>query len=81
MIFLLCELFRGFEDATFLASSNYKKDRPNIEKLRPEEKKTIQWGSEIRPFEIREHLEFGLFEGRISNGWALAMAIAIVPTI
>ena len=30
----------------------------------------IQWGSEIRPFEIRKHLKSGLFEGRISNGWA-----------
>ena len=29
---------------------------------------TIQWGSEIRPFEIRKHLKSGLFEGRISNG-------------
>ena len=37
----------------------------------------IQWGSEIRPFEIRKHLKSGLFEGLISNGPALA----IVPTI
>ena len=28
----------------------------------------IQWGTEIRPFEIRKHLKSGLFEGRISNG-------------
>ena len=28
----------------------------------------IQWGSEIRPFEIRKHLESRLFEGWISNG-------------
>ena len=28
----------------------------------------IQWGSEIRPCEIRKHLKSGLFEGRISNG-------------
>ena len=41
----------------------------------------IQWGSEIRPFEIRRHLKSGLFEGQISNGRALVMAIAIVPTI
>ena len=29
---------------------------------------SVQWGSEIRPFEIRKHLKSGLFEGRISNG-------------
>ena len=28
----------------------------------------IQWGSEIQPFEIRKHLNSGLFEGRILNG-------------
>ena len=28
----------------------------------------IQWGSEIRPFEIWKHLKSGLFEGQISNG-------------
>ena len=28
----------------------------------------IQWGSEIRPYEIRIHLKSGLFEGRILNG-------------
>ena len=28
-----------------------------------------QWGSEIRPFEIRKHLKSGLFEGQISNGF------------
>ena len=37
----------------------------------------IQWGS--KPFENWKHLKYGLFEGRISNGWA--MVIAIVPTI
>ena len=36
----------------------------------------IQWGSEIRPFEIRKH-----FKGQISNGQALYFAIALVPTI
>ena len=45
-----------------------------------------QWGSEIWPFKIWKHLKSQLFEGRISNGmffkWsALAMAIALVPTI
>ena len=39
----------------------------------------IQWGFEIRPFETLKHLKSGLFEGRISNSWALAMAL--VPTI
>ena len=34
----------------------------------------IQWGSEIRPFQIRP------LEGRISNGRAKAMAV-VVPTI
>ena len=33
----------------------------------------IQWGSEIRPFEIRKHLKSGLFEGQISNGLVLAI--------
>ena len=43
---------------------------------------TIQWGSEIRTFKIQKHLKSGLFEGpRFSNGRALAMAIALVPTI
>ena len=28
----------------------------------------IQWGSEIRPFEVRKHSKSGLYEGRISNG-------------
>ena len=28
----------------------------------------IQWGSEIRPFEIWKQLLSGLFEGQISNG-------------
>ena len=28
-----------------------------------------------------DHVKSRLFEGHISNGWALAMAIAIVPTI
>ena len=42
---------------------------------------SIQWGSEIQPFEIWKHLKSKLFEGRISNGWALAMAKAIVPTV
>ena len=40
----------------------------------------IQWGSEIRPFEIRELLKSRLL-GSISNGWALPKAIAMVPTI
>ena len=40
----------------------------------------------IPPLEIQKHLKFRLFEGQISNGpvsnsQALAMAIAIVPTI
>ena len=48
----------------------------------------LQWGSEIRLFEIWKHLESGVFEGRISNGpvfkwpgFCFSMAIAIVPTI
>ena len=43
----------------------------------------VQWGSEILSFEIGKHLKSGLFEGKISNGWALAMAmaLAIVPTM
>ena len=41
----------------------------------------ILWGSEIRPFEIQKHLRCRLFEGWISNGRALATAIATVPTI
>ena len=53
MIFLLCELFRGFEDATFLASSIYKKDRPNIEKLRPEQIK--QYSEDLKS----DHLKSG----------------------
>ena len=43
--------------------------------------KQIQRRSIIRPLEIRKNLKSGLFEDRISNGRALAMAIAIVPTI
>ena len=35
----------------------------------------LQWGSEIRLFEILS------FEGVIANGQALAMSIAMVPTI
>ena len=31
-------------------------------------KAQLQWGSEIRPFEIRKHSKSGLFESRISNG-------------
>ena len=41
----------------------------------------IQWGSKIWPFEILKHMKSGRFEGQISNGWALAMSKAIVPTI
>ena len=32
-------------------------------------------------FQNQETFEIQIFEGRISNGWALAMAIALVPTI
>ena len=39
----------------------------------------MQWGFEIWPLEIRKHLKKGLFEGGISNGQALAVAIAIIP--
>ena len=31
----------------------------------------IQWGNVIQPFEIQEQIKSELFEGRISNGWAL----------
>ena len=46
----------------------------------------LKWGSEIWPFEIRKYLKSRLFEVEfqmvlLSNGRALAMAIAIVPTI
>ena len=41
----------------------------------------VRWEPEIWPFEIRKHLKSGLFEGWISNGWALPMAIAKVPEI
>ena len=46
-----------------------------------------QWGSAIRPFEIRKHLKSrsiwnpDFFKVKFSNGRALAMFIAIVPTI
>ena len=33
-----------------------------------QEKWVIQWGSEIRPFENRNHSKTGLFEDRLSNG-------------
>ena len=39
----------------------------------------VQCGSEIWSFEIQKHFKSWLFDGRISNGRALAMAIA--PTI
>ena len=49
------------------------------------EKCSIQWGSEIQPFEILKHLKSRLVDGRTSNGQALATALttamAIVPTI
>ena len=35
----------------------------------------------LGPFKIWKNLKSGLFEGPISNGWASAMAIAVVPTI
>ena len=35
----------------------------------------------LRPFKIWKNLKSGLFEVQISNGWASAMAIAVVPTI
>ena len=41
----------------------------------------IQRGYEIHPIRIWKHLKSRLFEGRISNGWTLAMATVIVPTI
>ena len=41
----------------------------------------VQWGSEIRPFEIWKHLKSQLFDGWISNSLVLAMAIDIAPTI
>ena len=53
---------------TSVWSAQHPNAGPNIQHA-------IQWGSEIWPFEIQ------LFEGLISNGRALAMAIAIVPTI
>ena len=34
----------------------------------------LQWGSDIRPFEIWKHLKSELLKGWISNGWALARA-------
>ena len=40
----------------------------------------IQWGSEIRPLEIRKHLKCGLFEGRISNG-PYVVGFQMVPNI
>ena len=40
---------------------------PNFEKF-----STV--GPEIQPFKIQKHLKSGLFEGRISNGWALAIS-------
>ena len=42
---------------------------------------TIQCGSEIQPFKIQKHLKSELFEDRISNGGAIALAMAIVPII
>ena len=41
----------------------------------------VRWGSEIWAFEIQQHFKSQLFEHGISNGWALAIAIALVPTI
>ena len=46
----------------------------------------IQWGSEIRPFEIQKHFKSGFLKVgfqmvQFLNVQALAMAIAIVPTI
>ena len=49
---------------------------PHVHHLLPEIKSfcptmnslSIQWWSEIRPFEIQKHLKSGLFEGPISNG-------------
>ena len=41
----------------------------------PFDNQSVQWGSEIRPFEIWKHLKLGPFEGRISNGPAVAIAI------
>ena len=40
----------------------------------------LQWGSEIRPFEIPKHSKSGLFEGRISNG-LYVVGFQMVPTI
>ena len=46
----------------------------------------VQWGSKIQPFETLKHLKPGLCRVRFqmvwfSNGWALAIALAIVPTV
>ena len=41
----------------------------------------LQWGLEIRLFEIWKHLKSQLFDGWISNSLVLAMAIDIAPTI
>ena len=46
----------------------------------------IQWGSEIPPFEIRNNLKSGNFEGWISNGsvfqWSgFSMALVIVQPL
>ena len=40
-----------------------------------------QCGCEVPSFKIRKHLKSGLFGGRISNSQALALGIAIDPTI
>ena len=40
----------------------------------------IQWGSEIRSFEIRKHSKSGHCEGRNSNG-AYVVRFQMVPTI
>ena len=44
-------------------------------------KQKLLWGSEIQPYEIQKQLKSGLFERRISNGQALALAVAKVPNI
>ena len=49
--------------------------------LFPAKLEEIKWRTEIRPFKTQKPLKSGLLEGQISNGWALAMALAIVPTI
>ena len=41
----------------------------------------IQWGFEIWPFKIWKRFKKRSFEGQISNGRALAIALAIVPNI